>query len=63
MDLDARIGPLTARAWGLILNFSFNALALYGLSATVRGTGGGMLLGLGVVGTVACLLVLARPSR
>lgn len=63
MDLDAKLGPLTVRAWGLILNFGFNALALYGLSAMVRGTGGEALLALGVVGTVVCLLVLARPSR
>jgi len=63
VDLDAKLGPLTARAWGLILNFGCNALALYGLSGTVRGSGGELLLGLGVVGTVVCLLVLARPSR
>jgi hypothetical protein len=63
VDLDAKLGPLTGRAWGLILNFAFNALALYGVSTAVRGGGGETLLGLGVAGTVGCLLVLARPSR
>lgn len=63
MDPERRIGPLTARAWGLVLNFVCNALALYGLSLAVRDRGGTPLLVLGVVGTVACLGWLARPSH
>lgn len=63
MDLDAKLGPLTARAWGLILNFGFNALAMYGLSRTIRGAGGEIVLALGTIGTLVCLLILARPSR
>jgi hypothetical protein len=63
VDPDRKLGRLTGRAWGLVLNFGCNALALYGLSGVVRGTGGALWLALGVGGTVACLLVVARPSR
>lgn len=63
MDLDRKAGPLTVRAWGLVLNFAFNALLLLGLARVLRSAGGEALLALGGAGTLACLLVLARPSR
>jgi hypothetical protein len=63
MDLDRKAGPLTIRAWGLVLNFACNAVLLLGLSRVVRSAGGEALLALGGVGTLVCLAVLARPSR
>lgn len=63
MDLDRKAGPLTVRTWGLAVNFACNAVLLLGLSRVVRSAGGEALLVLGGAGTLACLLVLARPSR
>ena len=62
IDLERRAGPLTLRAWGLVINFGFNATALWGLSHAVRGAGGTVPLAIGVLGTVVCLAVLAKPS-
>jgi len=63
IDLERRLGPLSVRAWGLVLNFAFNATALWGLSHLVRGAGGTIALTIGVLGTALCLAVLATPSR
>jgi len=63
LDLERRCGPFRLRAWGLILNFVFNALALYGLTRVLTTEGGAGLLALGIVGTGACLALLARPVR
>ena len=62
-DIDRRVGPMRLRAWFLVGNFGFNALALYGLSRLmVEGSGVGTLI-VGVLGTVACLAVLSQPNR
>ena len=51
------------RAWFLVLNFVFNALALYGLSRVlVTGAGLAILL-VGVVGTVGCLAIPVATER
>lgn len=63
IDLERRMGPLSVRAWGLVLNFAFNATALWGLSHLVRGAGGTAALAIGALGTVLCVAVLATPSR
>ncbi|MDE0062127.1 MAG: hypothetical protein OXU72_04980 [Gammaproteobacteria bacterium] len=62
-DIDRRVGPMRLRAWFLIANFLFNALALYGLSRLmVAGEGVGLLV-VGILGTLGCLAVLSQPNR
>ena len=62
-DIDRRVGPMRLRAWFLIANFLFNALALYGLSRLmVAGEGVGLLV-VGIMGTLGCLAVLSQPYR
>ena len=63
IDLDRRYGPFSGRVWGLILNLAANALALYGLVGFLRDGTHLAPLAIGVAGTVACVLILARPSR
>ena len=61
-DIDRRVGPIRLRAWFLVGNFGFNALALYGLSRLmVEGSGVGMLI-VGVLGTLGWLAALSQPS-
>ena len=61
-DIDRRVGPMRLRAWFLIVNFLFNALALYGLSRLmVAGEGVGLLV-VGILGTLGCLAVLSQPG-
>ena len=61
MNLEARYGPLTLRAWGLVANFLSNALALYGLARTMQGDGGEPMLAAGVIATLVFLWVLSTP--
>jgi len=63
IDLDGRIGPLPARAWGLILNFIGNALAVYGGIGFMQDGSRLPILIIGVAMTLVCLLVLAKPSK
>lgn len=63
IDLDRRYGPFPGRVWGLIVNFLANAAALYGAVGYLRGGRHLPLLLLGLLVTVACILVLALPSR
>jgi len=63
IDLDGRIGPLPVRAWGLILNFFGNALAVYGGIGLIQDGSRLPILIIGVALTVVCLLVLAKPSK
>lgn len=51
------------RAWGLLLNFLMNAVALTGLALWLAGRSGPLLMLLGGAGTVACVLTLALPDR
>jgi len=61
--LDRPLGPMRIRAWGLVLNFLANALALYGL-ALFLGDGSGVVpLVSGLSLTAGLLLILAVPSR
>ena len=63
IDLERRYGIWSLRVWGLILNLLANALALYGLVGFLRdGTHLGPFA-LGVLVTLACVLVLAKPSE
>ncbi len=62
-DIDRQVGPMRLRAWFLVANFGFNALALYGLSRVmVEGSGVGILI-VGILGTLGCLAVLSQPNR
>lgn len=61
--LDRKLGPLRYRAWGLVLNMVFNATALYGLSRVLGHGDGHAILTLGAVGTLACIAIVAIPSR
>jgi hypothetical protein len=61
--LDRRYGIWSGRVWGLIVNLSSNALALYGLAGFLRDGSNLVPLVLGVILTMACILVLAIPSR
>ena len=63
IDLDRRYGIWTVRVWGLILNLIGNTLALYGLVGFLRDGTHLLPLVLGALITVACVLVLAIPSR
>jgi hypothetical protein len=63
IDLDRRYGLWSGRVWGLIVNLLANALALYGLVGYLRDGTHGVPLVLGVVVSIACILLLAQPSR
>ena len=62
INLERKIGPMRIRAWGLVLNMIANAIALYGLSRVLTGQGGWPMLILGVVLTVICIGVCAKPA-
>jgi hypothetical protein len=63
IDIDRRYGPCSGRVWGLIVNLAANALALYGLVGVLRDGTHMIHLVVGAVGTAACVIILARPSR
>jgi hypothetical protein len=51
------------RVWGLIVNFIGNATAIYGLAGWVRDGSRLPVFLIGIVITVVCILLLAKPSR
>jgi len=61
--LDRPLGPMRIRAWGLVVNFLANALALYGLALFLREGAGLAPLITGLALTAMLLLILAVPSR
>ena len=63
IDIDQKLGPLRLRAWALIVNFIFNATALYGLTRVLLYGWGWWILSLGVLGTILCIALLSRPSE
>lgn len=63
IDLDKKIGPWTLRVWGLVFNFVGNAVAIYGAIGFIRDGSRLSLLILGIVITLTCILVLAKPSE
>ena len=63
MSIDRKYGPFSGRVWGLIANLAANALALYGLVGVLRDGSRVVMLGIGLILTIACVLLLARPSR
>ena len=54
IDLEQKLGPFRLRAYGLMLNFLANILALYGLARVLSGTGGHGFLACGVIFTAIC---------
>ncbi len=62
IDLERRTGPWSLRVWGLIANFTGNALALYGAAGVLRDGSRWPLLVTGLLITLGCLLVLAVPT-
>jgi hypothetical protein len=63
IDLDRRYGIWSGRVWGLVVNLLANALALYGLVGFLRDRTHVFPLVLGTLVTLACVLLLAKPSR
>lgn len=63
IDLERRYGIWPLRVWGLIVNLIANALALYGLVGFLRDGTHLVPLILGGFLTLACILILAIPSR
>lgn len=63
IKLDKKIGPLTIRVWGLVLNFIGNAVAIYGAIGFIRNGSRLPLMILGIVITLTCILVLAKPTE
>ena len=61
INLDRRLGPWTGRVWGLILNFIGNGLAIYGAIGVIRDGSRTPILIIGLLLTVSCILLLARP--
>lgn len=63
MNLEHRLGPASLRLWGLILNFLANALLLYGAVGLFNDGSRGLALGVGLVVTLACIVVLSAPRH
>jgi hypothetical protein len=63
IDLEKKIGPWPIRVWGLVFNFIANALAIYGAIGFIRNGTRLSLLIIGIVITLSCILVLAKPSN
>ena len=63
LDLEKMIGPFSLRVWGLILNFIGNALMLYGAAQYIKGVSSPLIMIIGIVITVVCILVLAKPQK
>ncbi|MBT8396247.1 MAG: hypothetical protein HKO65_18235 [Gemmatimonadetes bacterium] len=63
IDLDRQYGIWSGRVWGLIVNLTANTLALYGLVGFLRDGTHIVPLVLGALVTIACVLLLAQPSR
>jgi hypothetical protein len=60
--LEKKIGPWPLRVWGLVLNFAGNAIAIYGAIGFIRNGSRLPLLIIGIMITLICILVLAKPS-
>ena len=63
IDLDRRYGVWSGRVWGLIVNLLANTLALFGLVGFLRDGTHLIPLIVGVLVTLACVLLLAIPNR
>jgi hypothetical protein len=63
IDLDKKIGPWPLRVWGLVFNFVGNAVAIYGAIGFIRNGSRLPLLIFGIIITLSCILVLAKPSE
>ena len=63
INLDKKLGPWPLRVWGLVLNFIGNAVAIYGALGFIRDGSRLSMLIIGVVITLTCILVLAKPSE
>ena len=63
INLEKKIGPWPIRVWGLALNFIGNAVAIYGAIGFIRNGSRLPLLITGLVITLTCILVLAKPSE
>ena len=63
IDLDRRYGIWSGGGWGLIVNLIANTLALFGLVGFLRDGTHLIPLIVGVLVTLACVLLLAIPSR
>ncbi len=62
MHLNQRIGPLTLRTWGLVLNLVGNVLLLHGAVTFLTGGAGPLEMAVGGAVTAACLFILSAPT-
>lgn len=62
IDLDSKFGYFRWRLVGLALNLFANAVALYGAVRFLRDRTHGFLLAAGLVISLACVALLARPD-
>lgn len=62
-NLERRLGPFPLRIWGLTVNFVANGLMLYGAAGYLSDGSRLPLLGLGSFITIACLVLLSKPSK
>jgi len=60
--LDKKFGPFRLRAWGLILNFIGNALALYGAVGYLQNKSRLGIFIIGILLTILFIFFLAFPS-
>jgi hypothetical protein len=63
INLGNKIGCWPLRVWGLVLNFVGNAIAIYGAMGFIRDGSRMVLMITGLVITLTCILVLAKPSE
>ena len=63
INIDKKIGPWPLRVWGLVLNFLGNAVAIYGAIGFIRERSRLSLLIIGVLLTLTCIFLLAKPSK
>jgi hypothetical protein len=63
INIDKKLGPWPIRVWGLVLNFIGNAIAIYGAIGLIRDGSRLMLLIIGIVITLTCILMLAKPAE
>lgn len=63
MNLDKKYGRFSLRVYGLILNFVFNFLALYGAAIYLKKGAAPTLMIIGLGLTLGCIILLSKPQK